>query len=255
MSSHGSAPGPLPSAGTARASRRGIGLFLLGVVAAGGVAAAVFFAMRAGDAGPSSAGDSNGPAPAPSLDSPEPGPGQRMVVPDFSVKPERKLYGGDETDRPASSPPAAGMWDGGWWKDSSGALELDIPKGFSVAAGASGAAPTFAGTCGGVPCTIETITSPTYGLEVDDGMIAQMVAQMPAALGRAGKLTRVRVQGRDHHSVMVDNSAEGVRGQVVVFHEADVLAIVVIRAPQASFDDTADFRETFFEKRVRMRAP
>jgi hypothetical protein len=113
----------------------------------------------------------------------------------------------------------------------------------------------FAGACAGVRCTIETITSPTGGLQVDDGMVAQLVAQMPAAMGQAGKLSRVRVQGRDHHSVLVDSPSEGMRGQLVVFHGAGVLAIVVIRAPKAAFDDTADFREAFFEKRVRMRAP
>jgi hypothetical protein len=238
------------------APRRGLALVAIGALAAVGAAAVVFFAMRGDESPPSPAPPSPSPAPAPA-----PGPTKTTVVPDFSIKPDRQLYGDDPQDDdpthaappPGHGQPGNGVWDGGWWKDSSGALEVDIPRGFSIGAGSVGGAALFAGDCDGTPCTVQVITSPIYGIEVDEGMIAQVVSQMPAAMGQAGTVSHVRVQGVDRHSLVVDNATEGMRGQLVIFHGGGVLALVLVQAPQAGFDDTAAFRKQFFENRVRMR--
>jgi hypothetical protein len=88
---------------------------------------------------------------------------------------------------------------------------------------------------------------------MSDDMVAQAMAQMPPAMGQAGAMSTVRVQGRDRYSVVVDNQAEGMRGQLVVFTGSGSLAMVLIQAPAAGFDTTARFRQHFFEKRVRIK--
>ncbi len=181
--------------------------------------------------------------------------------PDFSVKPERELYGGGsggDPSAPAGDPSAGqpgqaqdGVWQGGWWKDPSGALELDIPKGFTV--GAAGGAAMFAGRCGDIQCTINTVTTSTWGVQMDDSMMAQVVGQLPLADGHVGDMSSVRIQGRDRYSVVVDSASDGTRAQVVMFAGSGNLSVVIIQAPGAAFDRTADFRTSFFEKRVRVR--
>jgi serine/threonine protein kinase len=251
----GSAPMPMPTA--ASAGRGGMWI-VLGVLAAGGAAAAVFFAARASGSDSPGGDGPDGPGGIPTS------PSGSAVSADFQIQPERQLYGGDEGDSPppppGSPPPASpghaepgvAVWEGGWWKDSSGALELDIPRGFSVGAGGLGGA-MFAGHCGGAPCTIQTISSSTYGMQVDSAMLSQVVSQLPAAgTGQPGSVSAVRVQGRDHYSVVVDDPAQGLRGQMVVFHGSSALAIVLIQAQTTAFDQTADFRKGFFARRVRL---
>jgi serine/threonine protein kinase len=242
-------PGPQPG-------RRGLWIGLGLCAAAAGAGVAVFFAMRNG--GPDTPLVSQ--APAPHADPVQTGP-TGTVVPDFTIQPERQLYGDAPPATPGQPPvddhgqPGVGVWEGGWWRDSTGALELDIPRGFSIgASGISGAA-MFAGDCGGTPCTILTVGTSTYGLEVNDDMIAQIIAQLPMKLGQTGRASTVRVHGRDRYAVVVDNDAEGMRGQLVVLHGGGNLAMVLIQAPSAGFDHTAGFRKSFFDKRVRFRGP
>jgi hypothetical protein len=130
-----------------------------------------------------------------------------------------------------------------------------VPRGFSVGtaqAGFGGAA-MFAGDCGGAACTIQTLIVPTAGMQMTDDMVAKAVSQMPEAMGHAGAMSTVRVQGRDRYSVVVDNQAQGMRGQLVIFTGSGSLAMVLIQAPVAGFDATARFRQGFFEKRVRIK--
>jgi hypothetical protein len=151
------------------------------------------------------------------------------------------------------------VWEGGWWKDPTGTLELDIPKGFSV--GASGAAgfggsSMFAGDCGGTPCAIYAVGTPTYGAAIDDELLEQMMEQMQQQMPMAGpsaEIAPVRVNGQDHYGMVMDSGADGMRGQMVVFRGSGGLAFIFVQAPRASFDGTAAFRQTFFEKRVRVR--
>lgn len=258
---YGAAPIPFraPTSQPARRSGRGAWIVAGAVVAAAVGGVAVFLVARDGG---------SGAAASPPVLAATPGstsPAAGVVASDFSVKPERQLYGGTAPPDPGqpaapSSPvpgfgqPGVGVWDGGWWKDPTGTLQLDVPKGFSIgaSAGGLGGAAMFAGDCGGAPCTIQTLSVPTYGMQMDDSMVAKAVAQMPQAMGQAGNVSTVRVQGRDRYSVVVDNQADGMRGQLVVFLGSDSLAMVLIQAPVASFDATAKFRQAFFEQRVRI---
>jgi hypothetical protein len=224
-----------------------------GVLAAVAAGLAVYFALR--DGGGEQPAPTGGPAALPG----QPTGGDHTVSPDFSVEPERNFYG-DDSDSPPHSPqqsaPAPGghsadVWDGGWWRDPTGAIELDIPKGFSVAG--VGSVATFAGECGGTTCSIQALSSPTHGIQMDEAMIAQAVSQMPVASGHMGGPGKVRVQGRDRYSVVVDDTSEGMRGQVVVFAGRSSIAVIIVQAPHAAFEHTAAFRKDFFEKRVRAR--
>jgi hypothetical protein len=170
----------------------------------------------------------------------------------------------DEPDEPdeipsgPAHPPGGAVWEGGWWKDPTGSVQIDIPKGFSVGGGVAGygGAAIFAGNCGGAPCTIYAISSPTYGVEMSDAMIGQMVSQMQSQMamtGQSGGVSTIRVQGRDHYSLVMENPADGTRGQLVVFLGRKVFAMVLVQSPRASFDQTADFRQSFYEKRVRVK--
>jgi serine/threonine protein kinase len=242
----------------ARASQRGVWI-AAGVVVACAAGLALYFALRDDGGGAPPA-----PAPGPAVEPQQPAHQGDTVAPDFSVEPERKFYGDDsDPSAPAPLPPStptptpapggasAGGWDGGWWRDPTGAIELDIPKGFTVTG--AGSVANFAGDCGGAPCIIQAISSPTHGIEMDEAMIAQAVSQMPVASGHMGGPGKVRVQGRDRYSVVVDDTSQGMRGQLVVFAGPRAISVVIVQAPHAAFDHTAAFRKDFFEKRVRAR--
>jgi hypothetical protein len=249
---------PLAS-GSRRPGQRGIWIAATGVLVAAAAGIAVYFALR-DDGG----GEPAAPTGDPAVEPARPAHDGETVSPEFTVEPERRFYGDDSNPSglaplPPSSPapaPApgghsAGAWDGGWWRDPTGAIELDIPKGFSVAG--IGSVATFGGDCGGAPCTIQAISSPTHGIEMDEAMIAQAVSQMPVASGHKGGPGKVRVQGRDRYSVVFDDTSQGMRGQLVVFAGPGAISVVIVQAPHAAFDHTAAFRKEFFEKRVRAR--
>jgi serine/threonine protein kinase len=216
---------------------------------------ALFLAMRGGGdsgGGGGVAGPGNQPQ-APDGPAAQPG-GSDVVAPDFQVQPGRKLYGGDDAPQPQDVQAGQGAWDGGWWKDASGALALDIPRGFSVVG--AGAAAIFTGQCGSSPCTITAVSSPTYGVQMDDAMVAQALSQLPSSVAgdQVGGASTIRVQGHDGYSVVVDvdSSGQPMRGQLVVFAGSGSLSFIAIQAPRAAFDQTAGFRSSFFEKRVRV---
>jgi eukaryotic-like serine/threonine-protein kinase len=266
----GAIPSPYPGMAhqTGASARGGRGVWIaIGAIAAAAIGGVVVYFL-AREPGTTSA--KNGPTPAPGPGVTGPGPTQGSVGADFTVTPDRKLYSGDS---PAPPPPAgnhpaptglAGYsqtggtpWEGGWWEDATGELQLDIPKGFTMGAGGSGfgGAAMFSGTCDGVPCAIYAISSQTYGVEMSDAMIEQVVSQMQSQMtmaGQSGAVSTIRVQGRDRYSLIMDNQADGMRGQLVVFLGGDVFAMVLVQAPRASFDHTAGFRQSFFEKRVRV---
>ncbi len=263
-----SVPAPV-RAPTSHAGGGRTGLWIaLGLVVAGGAGVAVYFAARP-DNNPSLSIASGAQTPGHEAAGSDPGGSggsgaSGTVNPDFSVKPERELYGGgsggsgggstDPTGDPSQGQPGQaqdGVWPGGWWKDSTGALELDIPKGFTV--GAAGGAAMFAGHCGDTQCTINTVTTPTWGVQMDDAMMAQVVGQLPMANGHVGDVSPVKIQGRDRYSVVIDSPDDGTRAQVVMFAGSGSLSVVIIQAPGAAFDRTAGFRKTFFERHVRVR--
>jgi serine/threonine protein kinase len=269
-----SVPAPVRASTTGHPGGGRAGMWIaLGLVVAGAAGVAVYFAARPDNQPPLSIASDAPAAGHPPAGGGDPGAsgGSGAVNPDFSVKPERELYGGGgtggggtgggattdptgATGEPSHGEPGQaqdGVWQGGWWKDASGALELDIPKGFTV--GAAGGAAMFAGHCGDTRCTINTVTTSTWGVQMDDAMMAQVVGQLPMAAGHVGDVSPVRIQGRDRYSVIIDSTSDGTRAQVVMFAGSGTLSVVIIQAPGAAFDRTADFRKTFFERHVRVR--
>ncbi len=265
-----SVPAPV-RAPTSHAGGGRTGLWIaLGLVVAGGAGVAVYFAARP-DNSPSLSIPSGGQTPGHEAAGGDPGGGSGGSGGTGTVNPRllgqagARLYGGgsgggtgggsnDPTGDPSEGQPGQaqdGVWPGGWWKDSTGALELDIPKGFTV--GAAGGAAMFAGHCGDTQCTINTVTTPTWGVQMDDAMMAQVVGQLPMANGHVGDVSPVKIQGRDRYSVVIDSPSDGTRAQVVMFAGSGSLSVVIIQAPGAAFDRTADFRKTFFERHVRVR--
>jgi serine/threonine protein kinase len=230
------------------------------LVAAAGVG--LFLAMRGGEGGSAGSGGGQPASPADPAAQPDPARASGAVAPNFTVEPGRKLYGDDapspqppQQHDPQQPQPPQGAWQGGWWKDSTGTLALDIPRGFAVLG--AGNAVVFTGQCGTTACTITAVSSPTYGVQMDDSMVAQALAQMPGSRtgDQVGGARTMRVQGHEGYSVVVDNDNDGqaLRSQLVVFAGSGSLSIIAVQAPREAFDETAGFRSAFFEKSVLVR--
>ena len=269
-------PGPERGPTSPARGRSRLWIAVLALVAAAAGVVAIAIAAQEGDEptaaqAPAALAPPSPVSPTPPASSASPAPpGRPTVGTDFTIKPERQIYGSGESGNPAPSAdspsissgaaqPASGAWGGGWWKDPTGTIELDVPKGFSLGAAIGGAAvaATFTGDCGGgIQCVIQTISAPTYGVQVDDNMLGMAVSQMQSQMGadsEAGSMSTVRVQGTNRPSLVFDDEDSETRGQLVAFVGSGAIAFVIVQAPEGAFDRTADFRKAFFEKRVRVR--
>ena len=249
------------------------------VVAAGG-AAVLVAANRGGGSGETaaaSAGDPAGEQPAAAGEIPAAAaPGSSSVITDFSVTPERPLYGPDvvtpsvpapststatpaparpapapaaPAPAPAPTPAGPGVWQGGWVTVSGGAIRLDIPAGFAVTR-VGGMMDQFAGDCGGAPCIIRAVSFPgDPDMGADD--LEEIVDELPDGMGMIGKPSTARISGRTCLLVATEVPAEGLRAQMAVCPGDPAIMMSVLARP-ADFARTASFRKKFFARRVKL---
>ena len=290
----GATPLGAPGAHASSASRGGRGWIaaIAALVVVGGAGAAIFFAVRAGEkdggdpggataaAGPTDPAPSPSPSPSPTGAPPSSPAGGAAVTSDFTLTPERPLYGaaGEAAAAPSAPPPAApsprasapsapapapaapepapaqaaaGGWQGGWYHGTGGAYHIDVPKGFQISP-FPGALPMqqFAGDCGGAPCIIRAAAIPTYGEEVTADEISEVLAAIPSGSGVVGKPERIKIAGRRCMGLVSDVPEEGMRAHVAVC-PGNPPVMLSVQARPGDFARTAAFRKAFFARRVR----